>query len=506
MFFVLSMVMKNKDAWTIMTGLFCIVLLLRLFLSSDMITFDSYETVRQVSAIHQTGKVLTYDPLSYQGRDNIVLPAFYYLLALGTLFGESLFFLIPQVLFSSVILVVFLLAKKCTSNKTALIGGLFSGFIPILYGDTLHNITPFSLALPLYLLTLYFFIESKKNVKWAYAFIISVACLAVTHSLVFVLLLSLVFYLIMQYANNQQIKRIEKEQIFLGIVFVLWITFFFFKKALLHTGEHILWSNIPFAFLRISSLPMTVSSAIFGIGVVSLIASMSYITIHIFSKKHTPLSLLISNIVVITTLLWTRMIPFKISIGLLGVLLTIILGLAYRWTEVYFKKTKFTNYWLPFIVLFLFIFGAVLPCIHATKNIVSEDIQELMEHVKRKTPQQSVVLAPVEYGHLIAAYDRKNVWDTNFLLVDSTQYYNKIATIYTTASITLAVSLMNELNVEYVILPYDNIYDTKKLAFEDESCAHTIARNKIGRLVKTTCNIHKGRTYYFQLNISNKYY
>ena len=128
----------KRETW-ILIAIFFLVFISRLFFIFQSPTFSddsAYMTQRYTENIVETGESLKYDPLSYGGRNVIYSPIFDYILwFFGLFIPLSLVFkIIPQLFISSLVIIVYLIAKEVKSNEVlALIAALLSGFIPIIF-------------------------------------------------------------------------------------------------------------------------------------------------------------------------------------------------------------------------------------------------------------------------------------------------------------------------------------------------------------------------------------
>jgi len=114
---------------------FAIVLGLRLWLafSTPNLAFEGYEHARQVDHILATGLPLTYDELSWGGREVVGTPLFDYILAFFSLFmGGAALKIVPNVFASLAVIVVYVFAKMLTKKEgVSLMAALFAGFLPL---------------------------------------------------------------------------------------------------------------------------------------------------------------------------------------------------------------------------------------------------------------------------------------------------------------------------------------------------------------------------------------
>src|SRR3989338_3947425 len=219
--------MKLKTEHLLLLLIFLGSIGFRLYFSSNTETFkndDSYFHLRQIQNIIDDKKVLKYDPLSYGGRVVLYPPFFHIIMALLSL--GQIFYLkvINEILISTIIIFVYLIAKELSGNTySALFSSLLSAFLPGLITETLSQLTVYSLALPLLFLSLYLYLKLE-NRKLLWAFIISILLLALTHPTVFIFLLTLLFYFLITAGGAINASRIEKEATVFSLVAVILFT------------------------------------------------------------------------------------------------------------------------------------------------------------------------------------------------------------------------------------------------------------------------------------------
>jgi len=157
--------------------IFIITLAFRLYFAfqTPNYDYDAYFNVRQIQEITSTGTPVFHDILSYGSRTFIFSPIFHYILAIFNFFLPSIlvFKILPNLVASSLIFIVYLIAKKISNNiNIALLTSFISAFIPIFIAETVNNISIYSIVIPLMFLMIYFImnIENKKFINY---FIIS---------------------------------------------------------------------------------------------------------------------------------------------------------------------------------------------------------------------------------------------------------------------------------------------------------------------------------------------
>jgi asparagine N-glycosylation enzyme membrane subunit Stt3 len=111
---------------------------------------NAYFHIREVESISDKGSLTRFDELSYGGREILYPPIFHYFLAFFDLFFPLNFVLkvIPELLISFLVIIVYKIAKEMTKDEnSALLAALISGFVPLFIGNTLNQVSVYSLTI-----------------------------------------------------------------------------------------------------------------------------------------------------------------------------------------------------------------------------------------------------------------------------------------------------------------------------------------------------------------------
>ncbi|MBW2981387.1 glycosyltransferase family 39 protein [Candidatus Woesearchaeota archaeon] len=496
-----------KKQYTILILIFILTLAFRLYFvfQSPNFDYEAYFNVRQINQIIKTGFPLLTDNLSYGGRSIIFIPFIHYILAFFSLIltaGIALK-LLPNIAASSIVIIVYLIAKKLTKKENiSLITAFISAFIPIYIIETINSVSVYSITLPLMFLVIYFLMElEKESSPYLKYLIILIILLPFIHSSVFILTFSLIIYLILIKLAHLKQNKAELELILFSIFLTFWIEFIIFKNAFLAHGPSVIWQNVPSIISTFYFIPTNFIEAVFRIGLIPLIGGIYVIYRYLFREKNKPIYLLISFAAASAILLWLKLIQPNITLAILGIVLTILFAKYYQLAFLYIKKTRVAGYKkiLFAVLILIFILTSVLPCIYFTSErirsaVSSEEIKALL-WLKTNTPTKSTVLGPLSYGHIITAVaNRKNVIDSNFLLIQlPEQHIEDVETIYTSLYKTEAVRLLNEYSVDYIIFSPKiadefNIEDIKYI--DDEECFELVYDNNI-KIYESLCKLEE---------------
>ncbi|MAG52990.1 MAG: hypothetical protein CMH62_03440 [Nanoarchaeota archaeon] len=472
---------KNKKLF-ILFLIFLIVLGTRLYFAFQTPQFndDGYLNYRLVEHISETGKPLFYDQLSYNGRDLLYSPVYHYVLAFFDLFLPLDFVLkfLPNFFISLLVFVVFGLTNLLVKDRNlSMFVSLLSGFVPIVFVEALNNISVYSLVLPLvfYLLYLFIKINERKNIG---KFALFSFFLAVLHPSAFLLLVSLLFFVILMVSEGIKINKIKNEVLIFSIFLVLFVEFLIYKNAFLIHGFDVIRNNVPTQVLA-SYFNFSFLETVLKVGFLLLIFGFVSI-IWGWKKKNEEVMLLSSLILSTLLLLWFRLIKAEVGFMFLGIALLIVSGISFKLFLKYIDKTKFSNYKNSITVfsVLVVVLSLVLPSfIDASQNIneVTPTNYEILvlDWIRENSLPDVTILAPLEKGHLITSVaGKRNVIDSSFLLApDTSERFKDIETIYSTKSEVKALNLIHEHNVDYIFVPIETELKFGKVKWlDDESC------------------------------------
>lgn len=446
---------------------------------TDYFHNDAYLNKRYIDNIAETGKPIFYDELSYNGRDVLYSPVFHYILAFFNMFlpNDLALKIIPTIFLSLLVFVVYFSAKRLTNDKNlSIFVALMSGFIPIVFAETLNKISIYSLILPIlfYLIYLFMKLDNKENIN---LFVFLTFLLALLHSSTFLLLIALIFYIVILSTENLMITKLKKELILFSIFLILFVEFLIYKKAFLEYGMGVIWGNMPYQILT-NYFNFSFLEFIYKIGILPIIFGFIGIIIA-FYKKIEDGFLLVSIIFSTLLLLWFRLIDFIVGMIFLAIALVIISALALKWFLNYFEKMSFSRSKIIFysVLIVLFIFTLIVPSYIDASNNLKEIPNKyeilVLNWLKENSLPDVTVLAPIEKGFLVEDIaDRRSVIDENFLLApDTTERFKDIEKIYSTKSEVEALEVIKKYNIDYILLPVEIELKYEKVKWlDDKTC------------------------------------
>ena len=454
--------------------------------------------MRQVEHIAQNWLPLVHDPLSYGGRDLVVLPLFHYLAAFWSLFLplEIVAKILPNVLFSLLVIIVYLISKKITDNED---GSLFSaaitGFLPILF--TTNAFTPLSLSLPLLFTVIYAFLSIDQK-KYLYVYIVAFLLAAFASSTIFLLVIGFIIYVLLSLIEHKKLEIAEVEVILSSVFFYLWSQFIFFKEILISEGPGIIWQNIPSQIIADYFSSFSFAQALLLISLVPLITGLYTIYRALFTLRVQRSFMLIS--LAISTLLFSslKLIRFRLALIFVGIIMAILFASFYKDFMEYFQKTRITKYRNIGVILLLatLLITTVYPAITTAleQEIPSQEEIEGFRWLQDHTAPGSAILGTVQEGHLITYYgQRQNLMDDQFHLIpDIEQRYSDLNSLFTTSFQTQAISLLNKYNITNLVLTpkAQQRYGLEKFNYLTKNCFQQVHSNMV-KIYEVQCSLER---------------
>ncbi len=463
----------------ILTVIFLLTLFFRLYISFTNSSFsndDSYFNLRLTHHIINTKTPLTYDDLSYGGRKIIYPQVFNYFLAAFS-FIPGYEKIIPALLSSLIVIIVYLISKKISENDiAALFAALFAAFIPIEIKTTINQISVYSLVIPIILLMILSILNLEKK-KYFVLFIILSFLLPLIHPISILFLFSLIFYLILLNTESININKLKKEALSFSLFVIAIINFFLYKNALLRYGTNLIWQNIPSNLFSTYFQTFNILEALYLIGVLPLIFGVIGIYFGLFKKKESNIILLSSFI--LSTLLLMSLKLINMQIGILFISLPLVIASSKSLSNIYyyFSLTKFLKFKKYFnIILFVLTISLlVIPSVLLAISLPNYNPEiKVFSWFKDNTPENSVALVPFDLGNLLTYFgERKNVADDNFLLAPNVkERLDDIDLIYKSAFQFKRIELIKKYNINYVYFP-DNLvekYGVNKNQIKEDNC------------------------------------
>lgn len=421
---------------------------------------DAYLHLRSIDHLAQ-GNYLHDDPLGYEGRILHFSPLFDIILSMFTFFIPTTIALklIPNILGSLLIIPVFFIAQQLTkTNSIAYLSATLAAIVPPFLSTTFNHISTLSLAIPLFFTLAYIWIRLPKHIP-LYLGLLFLFSLLHPLSLVFVLSISL--YVLLLVLEHKKPPYVEIELALFSLFFTLWTQFLIYKKPILYHGPSVIWQNIPQALLTNFFTDFTILSALWHIGIITLIGGTYAIYRTTIKKPQRHSHLLLSITLVTLFLLWLRLIPLTTGLTLLGITLAIAFAPFLANIKTYLRNTKLTSKTttVAIIISILAIITTAYPAYTSTysaldNTITQEEVNALLE-LQNTTTSDAIIIAPSHYGHYITALaNRTNVIDDYYLMQPQIdERYEDITRVYTTTLETEATRLFNKYHATHLIVP-----------------------------------------------------
>ena len=472
--------MQIRRSYRILIIVFLLVLFARLYFSFQTPYLDNsgYLVKRYTENILDTGKPLFYDQLSYNGREVLYSPLWHYILSVfSIIFGNVALKLIPAIFSSLLVFVVYLLSKKIVDNdELALFIALMSGFIPVVFINSLISVSVYSLATPIMFYLIYLFMDlDEKNVG---KFIIFSFFLSLLHPVSILFSLGLLAYYLLSSSENMKIGSLKEEVMVFNFVSTFFIQFLIYKKAFLEYGLSVIWHNVPTQILG-NYFDFDIFAILYRVGALTLVFGLVGIVVGVIKKKDKLL--LLSGFVLATLiLLWLRLLEPGIGMIFLSVALVVSSAYTLNIFLNYLGKTRLPYYRLSFtmIILGLIILSLAVPSFVSSSKYVKENVPSayevlVLKWIKENALPDVTIVAPVGKGHIMTSIaGKRTVIDDNFLLAPETsERYNDIEKLYSTKSEVEALEIVAKYNIDYVFIPVETELKYGRLKWiDDESC------------------------------------
>lgn len=461
-------------------------------LQSPYFTYDSYFSERQVSEIIQTG-LPSFNHLSYS--EHFFLPTFHYIIAGFSYFIPFALKVMPAFFASLVVISAYFLAFKLTGSRAAsLCSAFIAGFTPFYFSETLNSISVYTLVIPLFLFLLYFFLRLEER-RFILLFVAGVIFFTFTDASAMILVLGLLLYLALAKVEKIEHSRLETELIIFSTIFVAWLVFILFRAPLLKYGLSAVWQNLPPEILSQKFASLAPLGAIYSIGILPFLAGTFVIYRYMLRQKVKQIYLLMSFAVVIFLLLWLQFVEANVGLFFLGAILAVLFSQFYVLFSEYLDKTKAVRFkaWILSVLIIGLALSLIVPAFTAAsknQNIPSKEYMAALSWIANNTENGSVVLAPLEYGHLIPAVaKRRNVIDSNFIFAkDAGQRFTDTKKIYSGNQETEGVRLLNNYYVNYIIPVWEKGAVKPSYLETDKDCFRQVYY-PFPRVYKALCDV-----------------
>ncbi len=470
--------MKKQTILLLLIVLFSFILRLVIAFQSDYFADDdAYSNLRLIEMIKEKKSLVTYDPLSYGGRDIIRPQLFHGVMALLSFIPFSLK-LLPEVFISALPIIVYLISLELTKDKnSSVITAFISSFIPIVFSSTVNQISVYSFVLPLMLLMFYSLLRIN-DTRFLIFFIVMSFVMPWIHPSAFVFIISLLFYIVLMVSESMSLSGIRKEAITFSFFSMLLVSMILFRRVFLQYGTSIVRQNIPDLAFDYYFSNFSLSSSLLIVGVIPLVFGIFGVYYGLHGRRKKDVLLLISPILATFLLLLLKMIDISSGILFLGVFLTLMTSFSIRRLLNYFSITKLSRYYSPFVAVFIVVIAVlgVVPSIYYYENELEGKYNvDDLKFIAEAEENNAVVLSSFDEGNIVSYFTgKKNFVDTNFLLAPSPiQRLGDAEVVYKTFSESKALEIMKRHNIKYILISENTkqTYGIDKLLYVgDLSC------------------------------------
>lgn len=472
--------MKIKtNHWLLL--IFLVTLSFRLFFafqtpyySSD----ESYYNLRHIEYIDQNLKPMTYDDLSYGGRELVGLPLFQIIMSVFYWIPFA-YKILPAVFMSLLVIIVFYLTKKITDDETSsLFSAFMAGFLPIVIQHTLNDLSIYTLILPLLFFMIYCLIEidEEKYTNW---FIFLSFILPLIHPISLIFSFGFLIYYILVITENMKISGRRKEAILFFLLLSLFIEFIIYKKVFMASGFSLFLQNIPTGLVDYYFKQANILDMILSIGILPFILGLLGLFYGIFKESKHSVLILSSIVFAAVISLLFFVVRFDIGLMILGISFVIISSVALDRLFTNFSKTKWSKHkdvfkYSIFILIALTLFiPSIFSAVNVLSNTMGDDEYQVFNRMVNETDVNSTVLTDIEEGNTMMYFTgRKSALDNNFLLVDNiNQRYEELTGVYGTESSVKATQALKDYDVKYIYLSgrTKDKYNIEKLRYVQEN-------------------------------------
>jgi hypothetical protein len=448
------------------------------YLSDD----TAYFGLRQVEHIKETGLALSEDPLSYGGRSAAVLPVFYYLVAGSSLVLDPISAgkIVPNILASTLVLIVFLIVRLITKDdEAALLTAFISGFIPIYFAETVNSLSVYSLTIPLTFLLLYLLLRINER-NYLHMFLAGLCVYLLTSASVILLVLSIGIYMIFLWVEGLEPTRTEIEVSIFSLFLVTWFHSYFYRDALMTHGIQIIWQNIPKEVVAQYFSQIDLASVLIQLGLIPLLCGAVMMYYHLYRKRERNMYLVMSMVILVSLLLLFRWLQLIQGLIYLSVLMTILFSTLFVLLFAYLSRTKFASS-RPYVLIALFVImllASVIPTVSAARSKISKSITSdtvrALSMMSDLSSEPDMVIATVFEGHTVNYYTkRKSLVDSNFVLAPDVQERLRDArSIYTSAIETKPIEIMAKYDADFIIFSdaARRYYNVTRLSYTGGEC------------------------------------
>lgn len=423
-----------------------------------------------INEILEYGHIPDPNPLSWLGHPATYPPLYHYTVAYISILTHQpswfVFFIFPVFIGLISIISVYLLCRKLYGPIGGIVAAGTVAFSQLIALDTnVGTGLPSALAIPLFILSSYFILKGGLHYSILAGLVYGLSCLTWAGSLIFYLPVFVTFFFLSLGRNSLRLKL--RDFLATASVFTVIVSPFYLPIVLKYGISSFLGQNVPFVMTRSSSWSdswyVLRSLQLYGAFFTLFIVSIPFVLYLSRRNRQYRYALIWLVPALITVSLGTRWLQVYFNQAL-------ILSVAGFLSFLYYSRgvsrlgvTPKTPYRifvkLTLILLFIYSFNIpnYLPLITSNQN--EQPVQFYPAYasyvgIEKVIPKGSTVLAWWNDGYFISYFGFKNVWDGFTQQVPSwgPERAKDVATIYLSPSESESLSILNRLNVSYVLV------------------------------------------------------
>jgi len=409
-----------------------------------------------VESVKRNFVTLYDDPLSFGGKFMPHLPGFYYLLAGADMLQPYGLIIFASIVPALIAFVAYFFAGEITSNPgLRLLAAFLATYNPDFLQLTTNTLSPLMLTLLLFFFTAGLFLRLERNKQLLPYLLISSLLLALTslYSIVLVAGLWLYFGLIKLQGLKLQARSLEFT-IFYSI-FTFIVGYLSFVKASMSLGIAGLLVQAKRGLFTLNMVHISWVSFFSGLGILAVLFGIYglYLAVQQDTKKRQANFLIALGLI----LLGLIVAGFAgMPIAFFGFVLAMASVYSVAAVLMYIQRLKSVRALLTSALIILIVIPLFASAINGLgrTELARADMVEALSFIRENSPQDSVVMAPLKYGHMISYFaNRSNVADSNFLNSGDLEVrLNAIHSAYTTVYETEALSIFEKYGVKYILV------------------------------------------------------
>ncbi len=439
--------------------LFLVVFSFRLFFAFHSSTFntdEAYFQLRSIQTLLTEKHFLSYDPLSYGGRQVLFSPLYVLFFAFTTFGNVVLLKIVPELLLSGLVFIIYQLSFSMTQREDAsLFAAALSVFVPLYLWETVNVISSFSLFLPLLFLLFVLFFRLEEH-KTKFFFLLVTILLPFIGPAALLFPLTVLFFLFLLLGGALTLSRLKREALLFSCLVIPLFVYLLYASAFHLYGLSLFQQNAPLNVVLDQFRALTPLELILGVGILPLLFGVFGLYVGIHREKNEPVYFVSAFGLAVLTLLILHLIQLAQGLLLLGLAGSILSGPAIVFLFDLLSKTRVHSFlrFFPWFLLLLFFLVSFLPAVEQLRllNPLPQEMITELSMISQGSGKDLVYAAPLFEGHLITSVaHQQNVVDSNFLLAPHPEErLRDIDTLYHTWSEAKALEIVHKYRITHI--------------------------------------------------------